>query len=91
MLFKALEDGSTILINNVSTEKLNEDSMLLDILQCRRAIYKSKTIVKTFVSGNTLYSDSNLAYSGIFKVVASYQGLFRVDSIQGWPNFRGLD
>ena len=48
-LIKALEDGSTVLIDNVSTHELNEDSTLLDILQCRQTLYRSKTIVKTLV------------------------------------------
>lgn len=49
-LFKAIEEGSTLLISNVSTTKLDGDSMLLDILQCRRSLYKAKNMVKNLVS-----------------------------------------
>lgn len=49
-VLKAIEEGSTLLISNVATAKLADDLVLLDVLQCRRSLYRSKNIVKYSVS-----------------------------------------
>ena len=49
-LLNAMEQGLTVLITNTSMVQLDKDTMLLDILQCRRLLHRSKNVVKLLVS-----------------------------------------
>lgn len=57
MVLKAIEEGTTLLIHNVSTRTLSEDAVLLDILKCRRALHTAKNLAKVMVGlGHNYYT-----------------------------------
>ena len=78
MVFQALENGSTLIITNVSTQKLEEDPVLLDILRCRKSLHRAKNMVKLTVGSTAVQCMGNdpeaLTYMKILSPykVASY-------------------